>query len=242
MLSKSPSTIYFANFWVLSSYWKVTFRVPTSFKRPVRRKLPFEKRFEDTLCLSYNWSRRHRRTLSVNCHPLQWHWIGACQALLSKVLVVYPLGLIVDEGFISWWQPSILLMVTNIKVYLLSDYWAAGTAQLKISFRRLRQRGKRDLTKLRRRRQRQRQRAIGLVSKKTTLLVHHVFLYISWPSLHDYNVKWPDFKFFFLRRERQGDKLYHLCLNSGVIPLQLQHKFNSLPLSNRVTWDNSEMV
>ena len=86
-------------------------------------------------------------------------------------------------------------MVTNIKVYLLSDYWAAGTAQLKISFRRLRQRGKRDLTKLRRRRrrrrqrQRQRQRAIGLISQKATLLVHHVFLYISWPSLHDYNVK-----------------------------------------------------
>ena len=80
-------------------------------------------------------------------------------------------------------------MVTNIKVYLLSDYWAAGTAQLKISFRRLRQRGKRDLTKLRRRRQRQRQRAIGLISQKATLLVHHLFLYISWPSLHDYNVK-----------------------------------------------------
>ena len=39
-------------------------------------------------------------------------------------------------------------MVTNIKVYLLSDYWAAGTAQLKISFRRLLQRGKGDLTKL----------------------------------------------------------------------------------------------
>ena len=39
-------------------------------------------------------------------------------------------------------------MVTNIKVYLLSDYWAAGTAQLNFSFRRLRQRGRRDLTKL----------------------------------------------------------------------------------------------
>ena len=75
------------------------------------------------------------------------------------------------------------------KYQSLFAVWAAGTAQLKISFRRLRQRGKRDLTKLRRRRQRQRQRAIGLVSKKTTLLVHHVFLYISWPSLHDYNVK-----------------------------------------------------
>ena len=80
-------------------------------------------------------------------------------------------------------------MVTIIKVYLLCDYRTAGTAQLKISFRRLRQRGKRDLTKLRRRQQRQRQRAIGLVSKKTTLLVYHAFLYISWPSLHDYNVK-----------------------------------------------------
>ena len=73
-------------------------------------------------------------------------------------------------------------MVTNIKVYLLSDYWAAGTAQLKISFRRLLQRAKRDLTKLQRRRQRQLQRAIGLVSKKTTLLVHHAFLYISFPA------------------------------------------------------------
>ena len=46
----------------------------------------------------------------------------------------------------------------------------------------------RDLT-LGRRRQRQRQKAIALVSKTTTLLVHHAFLYISLPSLHDYNVK-----------------------------------------------------
>ena len=52
----------------------------------------------------------------------------------------------------------------------------------------------RDLTKPRRRRQRQ--KAMGSVSKTTTLHVHHVFLYISLLSLHDYNVKRPKFKFF----------------------------------------------
>ena len=36
----------------------------------------------------------------------------------------------------------------------------------------------------------------------------------SLPSLHNYDVKWPNFNFFFWGRERQGDKFYHLCLNS----------------------------
>ena len=31
--------------------------------------------------------------------------------------------------------------------------------------------------------------AIGLISKTTILHVHHAFLYISLPSLHDYDVK-----------------------------------------------------
>ena len=44
----------------------------------------------------------------------------------------------------------------------------------------------RNLTKPRRRRQRERQ-AIGLMSKTTTLHVHHAFLYISLPSLHNYD-------------------------------------------------------
>ena len=47
----------------------------------------------------------------------------------------------------------------------------------------------RDLRKLRLRRQWQRQKTIGLVSKTTALHVHHAFLYISLPSLHDYDVK-----------------------------------------------------
>ena len=31
--------------------------------------------------------------------------------------------------------------------------------------------------------------AVGLISKTTTSHVQHAFLYISLPSLHDYNVK-----------------------------------------------------
>ena len=65
------------------------------------------------------------------------------------------------------------------------------------------------------------------MSKTTTLHVHHVFLYISLPSLHNYNVKLPNFKFTW-ERERQGDKFDHLCPNSGVdLSLQLQPKFPS---------------
>ena len=32
-------------------------------------------------------------------------------------------------------------------------------------------------------------KAIGLISKTATLHMHHTFLYISLPSLHDYNIK-----------------------------------------------------
>ena len=35
---------------------------------------------------------------------------------------------------------------------------------------------------------------IGLITKTTTLHVHHAFLYISLPSLHDYDVKISNFR------------------------------------------------
>ena len=38
--------------------------------------------------------------------------------------------------------------------------------------------------------------AIGLLSKKTSLHVHHTFLYISLPLRHDYDVKLPNFTFY----------------------------------------------
>ena len=39
-------------------------------------------------------------------------------------------------------------------------------------------------------------KAIGLLRKTTTLDVHHAFLYISLPSLHDYEMKMPNCKFY----------------------------------------------
>ena len=38
--------------------------------------------------------------------------------------------------------------------------------------------------------------AITLLSKTTSLLVHHAFLYISLPLLHDYDVKIPNFALY----------------------------------------------
>ena len=65
------------------------------------------------------------------------------------------------------------------------------------------------------------------MSKTTTLHVHHAFLYISLQSLHNYDMKWPNFKFTW-EQERQGNKFYHLCQNQGTVPsLQLQTKFLS---------------
>ena len=49
--------------------------------------------------------------------------------------------------------------------------------------------------------------------------------FLAVPS--NYDVKWPNFKFTW-ERERQGDKFYHLCLNSDTVPsLQLQPNFPS---------------
>ena len=39
-------------------------------------------------------------------------------------------------------------------------------------------------------------KAIGLISKTTILHVHHAFLYISLPSLHDYVVKMLNFTLY----------------------------------------------
>ena len=90
---------------------------------------------------------------------------------------------------------------------------------------------KKDLTKLRRWRQRQRQKAIGLVSKTTTLHVHHAFSFISFRSLHNYD----QILSFFWGRERQGDSFYHLCLNSAWPPL-FSSNLNSL------LWKDAESI
>ena len=42
---------------------------------------------------------------------------------------------------------------------------------------------------------------IGLEGKTTTLPVHHTFLYISLPFLHDYDVKFPNWTFHGGRKQ-----------------------------------------
>ena len=60
----------------------------------------------------------------------------------------------------------------------------------------------RDFKIQRRGRQRERQKkTIGLISKTTTLHVHHTFWYISFPFLHDYDVKMPNFAFYGGRKQ-----------------------------------------
>ena len=48
----------------------------------------------------------------------------------------------------------------------------------------------------RRGRQQERKKKIGLISKTTTSHVQHTFLFISFPFLHDYDVKMPNFAFY----------------------------------------------
>ena len=44
-------------------------------------------------------------------------------------------------------------------------------------------------------------KAIGLLSKTTSLHMHHPFLYISLPLLRDYDVKMPSFTFYGGRKQ-----------------------------------------
>ena len=68
----------------------------------------------------------------------------------------------------------------------------------------------RDFKIQRRGRQRERQKTIGLISKTTTSHVHHTFLYISFPFLHDYDVKMPNFAFYGGRKQATT-KFYFSC-------------------------------
>ena len=53
-------------------------------------------------------------------------------------------------------------------------------------------------------------KAIGLLRKTTTLHVHHAFLYISLPSLHGYDVKMPNCKFYGGRKQATTNLLFSL--------------------------------
>ena len=51
-------------------------------------------------------------------------------------------------------------------------------------------------------------KAIGLISKTFSLHVYHTFLYISLPSLHDYDVKMPNFTSYGERKQATTVRIF----------------------------------
>ena len=52
-------------------------------------------------------------------------------------------------------------------------------------------------------------KTVGLISKTTISHLHHTFLYISFPFLHDYDVKMPNFAFYGGRKQ-ETTKFYFI--------------------------------
>ena len=96
----------------------------------------------------------------------------------------------------------------------------------------------RDLTKLRR--QRQPQKAIGLVSKTTTLHVHHDCLYIFCRPCT--TTTWNDNILSFFEDGNGMVINSTMSVWTQVRSPLFSSYINSLILSNRATWDNREMV
>ena len=78
-------------------------------------------------------------------------------------------------------------------------------------------------------------KAIGLITKTTILLVHHAFLYISLPSLHDYDVKMPNFT-LYRGRTQATTKLPLSTLGYGSQEFNFRRVRQHL--KKLVTWSN----
>ena len=59
-------------------------------------------------------------------------------------------------------------------------------------------------------------KTIGLICKTTILRVHRAFLYISLPSLHDCDVKMPNFT-MYRGSTQAADEISSLFLNLNVV-------------------------
>ena len=79
-------------------------------------------------------------------------------------------------------------------------------------------------------------KAIGLITKTTILHVHHAFLYISLPSLHDYDVKMPNFTLY--RGSTQATTKFPLSFCTWLWYLEFNFRMVRLHLKKLVTWSN----
>jgi len=55
------------------------------------------------------------------------------------------------------------------------------------------------------------------MSRTTTLHVHHTFMYISFPFLHDYGVKMPNFAFHGERKQATTKFYFSFELKYGLL-------------------------
>ena len=74
----------------------------------------------------------------------------------------------------------------------------------------------------------------GLISKTTTLQVHHTFLYISLPFLHHYSIVMPNFMFY--GECKQATTKFYFSLWAWIWSLGIQHEFGSLHLFWQRQW------
>ena len=65
-------------------------------------------------------------------------------------------------------------------------------------------------------------KTICLISKTTTSHVHHTFLFISFPFLHDYDVKMPNFAFYGGRKQATTTFYFSFCTWIWCLGTQLQ--------------------
>ena len=68
----------------------------------------------------------------------------------------------------------------------------------------------------------QKTKTIGLISKTTTLYVHHAFLYISLPFLHDYDVNMRNFAFYGGLKQAETKFNFSYCTWIWCLRIQLQ--------------------
>ena len=76
--------------------------------------------------------------------------------------------------------------------------------------------------------------AIGLISKTTTSQVHHTFLYISFPFLHDYDVKMPNFAFYGGRK--QATTKFYFSFWGWIRSLEIQFLEGSPTIDKVIKW------
>ena len=90
----------------------------------------------------------------------------------------------------------------------------------------------RELEQRRRRRLQGPQKQKLLIGKTTTLHVPHAFLYISLPSLRDYDVAMPNFTWRFVEDANTRQRLSFLFLNFDTV------FYNSTPEKTANIWRN----